>query len=92
MSLQDGKCPMCEKYTGTFHLNDEHVFVCADCMDDHGDSGCRPFEYGHENPEDPKGSTAHVRDIKDRRWHPQEKRMFYKSKEMPGRTYFFSKG
>lgn len=49
-------------------------------------------EMGVENPSDPKGSTAHVRDIKDRRYHPTEKRLFYKSQEMPGRTYFFPKG
>jgi hypothetical protein len=48
------------------------------------------FEYGHENPSDPQGSTAHVRDIKDRRWHPQEKRTFYYSKEL-GKKYFFKK-
>jgi len=48
-------------------------------------------EMGAANPKDPKGSTAHVMDIKDRRWHPEEKRMFYYSKERP-KTYFFPKG
>lgn len=40
---------------------------------------------------DPKGSTAHVREIKDRRYHPKEDRTFHYSKEL-GKTYFFPKG
>ena len=46
---------------------------------------CRPFEYGHENPDDPKGSTAHVRDIKTRRLDTKTKKMFYYEKP---KTYF----
>jgi len=46
-------------------------------------------EMGVENPYDPKGSTAHVRDIKQRRWDQKEKRMFYYKGET---RYSFPKG
>jgi hypothetical protein len=36
-------------------------------------------------------SKAHIKDLEDRRWHPTEKRQFYRSKE-PGRTHFLPKG
>jgi hypothetical protein len=65
-------------------------WVCHICASGVESSGCRLFEFGHENPSDPRGSTAHVRDIKDRRWHPTEKRQFYYSKEL-GKSYFFPK-
>lgn len=65
--------------------------MCRHCLGQ--DPSLIPYfkEMGAANPRDPKGSTAHVRDIEDRRWHPTEKRMFYWSKEKP-KTYFFPKG
>ena len=54
-----------------------------------------PVQYGHfkevgrENPGDPKGSTAHVRDIKNRRMDPQTKQPFYYKGDT---TYFIPKG
>ena len=82
-------CPECHKPAATFRLVDGR-WVCHFCVPRLEFIGCRLFEYGHENPSDPGGSTAHVRDIKDRRWHPQEKRTFYYSKEL-GKTYFLPK-
>lgn len=65
--------------------------LCKDCYQRPPASDtCRLFEMGHENPSDPKGSTAHVRDIKARRYNPTEKRTFYASEL--GRTYFIPKG
>jgi hypothetical protein len=46
-------------------------------------------EVGIENPYDKKGSTAHVRDIKNRRYDPKTDKMFYH--EGPKR-YFFPGG
>lgn len=85
----DGLCPRCHKPSSSVYLvgND---WVCSHCVSGFHNSGCRLFEFGVENPVDAKGSTAHVRDIKDRRWHPKEKRLFYYSKEL-GKTYFFPK-
>lgn len=84
-------CESCGKFRASLHL-DRDIWVCEDCwMEPEPMDTCRLFEYGKENPTDPGGSTAHVRDIKDRRWHPQEKRMFYWSKEKP-KSYFFTKG
>lgn len=45
-------------------------------------------EMGVENPMDPKGSTAHVRDIKLRRIDPKTKEVFNYE---PPKTYFFPK-
>lgn len=43
-------------------------------------------EMGVENPIDPKGSTAHVRDIKNRRYDAKADKQFqYK----PPKKYFF---
>ena len=42
-------------------------------------------EMGVENPRDPEGSTAHVRDIKARRYDTKENKMFYYKGE---RSYF----
>lgn len=81
-------CDECNKPASSLRLSDKR-WLCRFCLTSET-SGCRPFEMGRENPMDPKGSTAHVRDIKDRRWHPQEKRMFYRSREL-GKTYFFPK-
>ena len=66
-------------------------WYCKTCKP--SDEETAPYfkETGRANPFDPKGSTAHIRDIKDRRWNPKEKRMFYYSKEQP-KTYFFPKG
>lgn len=71
----------------TLHYQVGH-WVCSHCYvsPDPRDT-CRPFEFGHENPTDPKGSTAHVRDIKARRIDPKTKKQFYY--ETP-KTYFFN--
>lgn len=87
--MNDGICSKCQKPSGSFFLMGDD-WVCRHCVSGNHDTGCRLFEFGVENPIDAKGSTAHVRDIKDRRWHPQEKRQFYYSKEL-GKTYFFPK-
>ncbi len=83
------KCKRCKKYAPSLHYEQGH-WVCRHCRQVGDSMSCRLFEFGHENPLDTKGSTAHVRDIKDRRYHPQEKRLFYYSKEL-GKTYFFPK-
>lgn len=46
-------------------------------------------EMGVENPDDPKGSTSHVRDIKMRMIDPESKKVTYYK---PPKTYFFPKG
>lgn len=83
------KCDKCKTEVSSKFL-DGDWWVCKRCWiaPELADQ-CRPFEYGHENPRDPEGSTAHVRDIKQRRWHPEEKRMFYYT---PPKTYSFPKG
>src|ERR1017187_8776250 len=86
LNMNDDYCPDCKKPSSSlFYMGDG--WRCRHCLSRTDDNSCRLFEYGHENKMDAKGSTAHVRDIKDRRWHPQEKRMFYYSKEL-GKTYF----
>lgn len=80
MTIQD--CAECGQAAGTLHYQHaNHLFVCRHCYDRPPDADtCRAFEYGHENPIDPKGSTAHVRDIKLRRIDPKTKEVFnYKS-------------
>lgn len=79
-------CENCKKPSISLHFQDP-LWVCRTCYVAPALAEvCRPHEYGHENPDDPKGSTAHVRDIKARRWDPKEKRMFYYQKP---KTYFF---
>lgn len=46
-------------------------------------------EMGVENPVDAKGSTAHVRDIKNRRYDPKTDKTFYYK---PRKEYFIPKG
>ena len=87
--MSNGLCPTCRKPSATLHYV-EGDWMCSVCTHHVQQAGCRLFEFGHENPVDAKGSTAHVRDIKDRRWHPKEHRQFYHSKEL-GKTYFFPK-
>jgi hypothetical protein len=82
-------CDKCKKPSTSYRYV-EGDWLCRHCIQQI-DEGIYIKEMGVENPEDPKGSTAHVRDIKDRRWHPTEKRLFYYSKEKP-KTYFFKKG
>lgn len=84
------KCENCYKPSGTYFFDKESKkWFCDDCwnppplMDT-----CRPFEYGHENKDDPKGSTAHVRDIKARRLDTKTKQMYYYA---PPKTYFLPK-
>lgn len=81
-------CAKCDHFSSSLHYQDGK-WVCRPCYVP--ETSLSPmFEYGHENPIDAKGSTAHVRDIKDRRYHHGEKRLFYYSKEL-GKTYFFPK-
>jgi hypothetical protein len=87
--VENGICPRCRKAAASLYY-DGGDFACRHCMGRIDPVGCCLFEFGHENPLDAKGSTAHVRDIKDRRYHPQEKRMFYYSQEL-GKTYFIPK-
>lgn len=77
-------CKNCGKYSGSLHYQGGD-WLCRHCYGS-GDTGCRLFEYGVENPIDAKGSTAHVRDIKARRLDPKTKTLFYYEKP---KTYFF---
>lgn len=80
-------CSSCQKPASSlFYVGDG--WDCRHCLSGNGDSSCRLFEYGVENPIDSKGSTAHVRDIKARRIDPKTKEMFY---YQGPKTYFFSK-
>lgn len=81
-------CTQCGNVAGTLYLDGE-AWVCRHCLSDV--PGDAPYfkEMGVENPRDPEGSTAHVRDIKARRWDPKEERLFYYT---PPKTYFFLKG
>jgi len=82
-------CAGCGKPSSTLHLDGE-AWVCRHCF--HAPAvpaGCNLFERGHENPMDPDGTTAHIRDIKARRWDPKENRVFYYA---PPRGYSFPKG
>lgn len=81
-------CESCEKPHGTLYLQGD-AWVCKHCFGGAEPQTCRLFEKGHENPYDKDGTTAHVRDIKARRWHPTEKRMFYYKAP---KSYFFPKG
>jgi len=80
-------CPRCGKPTATFILVGDQL-ICRFCAGVVEPMGCRPFEFGVENPTDPKGSTAHVRDIKARRIDPVTKTLFY---YQTPKTYFFPK-
>lgn len=84
-------CPKCGKQAIKLTYEQETgEFICRYCLTGaSSETSCRLFEYGHENPIDPKGSTAHVRDIKARRYDFKEKRLVYA--ESP-KTYFFKKG
>lgn len=83
------KCELCSHYATTLHYQTGQ-WVCRSCylapapMDT-----CRMFERGHENPVDPQGTTAHVRDIKARRLDPKTKQLFYYEKP---KTYFLPGG
>jgi hypothetical protein len=79
-------CQSCGRFAVTLHL-DEGNWVCRECYQVPPPiETCRLFEKGHANPRDPDGTTAHVRDIQARRWHPKEKRLFYYT---PPKTYFY---
>lgn len=83
-------CQKCNVLAGTLYYESGNWY-CGPCRP-YDESNVPYFkEMGTANPFDPKGSTAHVNDIKDRRWHPTEKRQFYWSKEKT-KTYFFPKG
>lgn len=82
------ECAVCNHLAITLHYQNGN-WVCRQhyLAPDDSDT-CRLFEYGHENPIDAKGSTAHVRDIKARRIDPKTKTFFYYEKP---KTYFFPK-
>lgn len=85
--MNDGLCQNCGKPSSSvFYVGGQ--WNCRHCVPGINDPSCRLFEYGVENPIDPKGSTAHVRDIKARRIDPKTKTFFYYEKP---KTYFFSK-
>lgn len=80
-------CEKCEKPASSLYL-EEMKWVCKHCRS--FDEPSLYFkEVGVENPYDKKGSTAHVRDIKNRRLDTKTNRMFYY--EAP-KSYFFPKG
>jgi hypothetical protein len=79
------KCKRCLKYAVSLHYENGD-WVCRHCRGTAQYSSCRLFEYGVENPVDPKGSTAHVRDIKKRRIDPKTKTVFNYE---PPKTYFY---
>lgn len=82
------KCETCGHYATKLHYQ-VGTWVCRHCYNAPAlVDTCLPFEMGRENPVDPKGSTAHVRDIKARRIDPKTKTQFYYEKP---RTYFFPK-
>lgn len=87
LNMNDELCAKCKKFAASLFY-DGDGWYCRHCISGNHDSRCRLFEYGVENPIDPKGSTAHVRDIKARRIDPKTKTMFYY--EGP-KTYFFPK-
>lgn len=80
-------CPRCGKAVTSLKYDDGD-WACRHCVGGGSDTSCRLFEYGVENPMDPKGSTAHVRDIKARRIDTKSKTPFYY--EAP-KAYFFQK-
>lgn len=82
------RCNVCGCAPGSLYL-DDNQWLCKTCYQKPYEE--RPYvkEMGVENPYDTKGSTAHVRDIKNRRLDPKTKKMFY---YQPPKTYFFPKG
>lgn len=77
---------MCNKPAASLFLSWDG-WGCRHCVSGLNEPTCRLFEYGVENPIDPKGSTAHVRDIKARRINTKTKEMFY---YQAPKTYFFN--
>lgn len=82
------KCSNCPIDYGDFKLVDDK-WLCRYCYLVPAQDIPYLKEVGIENPADPEGSTAHVRDIKARRWDPVEKRLFY---HQAPKSYFFGKG
>lgn len=82
------KCSICNTNKSTEYRYRDGVWKCKHCSA-RDVSGIYFKEMGVENPGDPKGSTAHVRDIKARRLDPVTQKMFYYK---PPKTYFFPKG
>lgn len=86
--IKDASCDLCSAVAPSLFLEGE-LWLCRQCYRK-PDDGLPYFkEMGVENPSDPKGSTAHVRDIKARRLDPSTNKMYY---EQPRRTYFFPRG
>jgi hypothetical protein len=79
-------CENCGYIPSSLHLEGNR-WLCSGCYGTPSGT-CRLFEYGHENVLDPKGSTAHVREIKTRRLDPVTKTMFHYE---PPKKYFFGK-
>jgi len=80
-------CNSCLNQSSSLHY-DEGQWLCRHCYRS-PESSCRLFEYGHENPRDAGGSTAHVRDIKSRRLEPGTNRVV---RDTGPKTYFFKRG
>ena len=79
-------CAKCHSIASSLFYQDGQ-WVCNGCYQvPPMTETCRMFEYGHENPQDPKGSTAHVREIKTRRIDPKTKTVFNYS---PPKSYFY---
>lgn len=69
-------CEGCGRPAGSLNLQ-SGFWICRHCyVKPPVTDTCRPFERGRENPMDKDGSTAHIRDIKRRRWDPVERRSF----------------
>jgi len=81
-------CSTCGDLAGTLYMDGE-LWLCRHCVNRLPPLAPYFKEMGTANPSDPGGSTAHVQDIRKRRWHPTEKRLFYYE---PPKAYFFPKG
>lgn len=81
-------CESCKQKYGSLFLSGDQ-WLCKHCYYRSPDSLPYFKEVGVENPYDKQGSTAHVRDIKNRRLDTKTNKMFYHE---PPKTYFFPKG
>jgi hypothetical protein len=88
--MAKGICDLCSKPASSLILEGD-LWICRYCGLPPADYEAPYFRENGGLKFNPKASKAHVRDVQDRRWHPQEKRMFYYSKEKP-KTYFVPKG
>lgn len=86
-NFMDGICGKCKKHSSSYRLV-EGIWLCRHCRQV-VEGGFYFKEMGVENPADPKGSTAHVRDIKARRFDVKTKETYYNKSRT---AYFFPKG